>query len=486
MSKRDTVLLDVDVNRRFFDVISELIDPATGAYHLPESNFLTGLRKVWQHGASGRRQLVAVIDSGIDSSHVLLRNAVVDSVNFTLEESVHDELGHGTLVALLIRYVAPNARLLNVKALDRTGRGSEEALVSALHWAREHHATVVNVSVGIPQEDPLRIGSISKRLRNYCAKRGRKHWLVYSLRRHWMKGCPVCDAADRLRDAHINVVAAVGNNPDEIYCPGRGRRKDILVVGAASVLSGQITVPGYSGRWPDLVAPELPAAEGTSFSAPLVAGSLCLLTETGETLIPQYTMSTCTSIKARGDFFFDRGYWVDAIDIYNLVLDKNGHLLRHKRKKTTTRNCAFCKALVYPIRTRLGLAYMQNKAFSAALEQFKENIAIAPVFSGAHMNLGAAYRNLGRFDAAIEAFTTALKYGHDDPEIYMGLGDTYVLAGSSRQAISSYESALRIKPLLPRALRQLVTLYKAEGQKEKVQGYLQTLQMIESSKSKLA
>src|SRR5205823_14977002 len=101
--------------------------------------------KVHGEGFLGRGQIVGIIDTGIDSREELLKDRVVESEDFTWEGTTEDLHGHGTLVALIIRHVAPEARFLNAKALCRDGRGTSEALARALRWMAKRPTTVVNI-----------------------------------------------------------------------------------------------------------------------------------------------------------------------------------------------------------------------------------------------------------------------------------------------------------------------------------------------------
>ena len=118
---------------------------------------------------------IAIIDSGIYSSHKSLSARVVYSQDFTGEGRVDDPYGHGTHVASAAagngslynaNYagIAPNANLINLRVLDSHGRGSMSMVLSALDWVYSNRTTynirVVNMSLGAPalssyKNDPL-------------------------------------------------------------------------------------------------------------------------------------------------------------------------------------------------------------------------------------------------------------------------------------------------------------------------------------------
>lgn len=114
----------------------------------------------WQSGLTGAGVTVAVLDSGIDTDHPDLVDAVTQARDFTGKGNVEDGAGHGTHVASIItgsgaasagryRGVAPDATLAVGKVLDDEGWGSFSTVLSGMQWAAtEAHARVVNMSLG--------------------------------------------------------------------------------------------------------------------------------------------------------------------------------------------------------------------------------------------------------------------------------------------------------------------------------------------------
>ncbi|MGW0709546.1 S8 family peptidase [Streptomyces sp. NPDC002643] len=118
-----------------------------------------GAPDAWKAGWDGRGVKVAVLDTGVDTTHPDLKDRVVDSKNFTNSRDTDDYFGHGTHVASTIvgsgaasdgRYtgVAPGARLLNGKVLGDDGYGSDSGIIAAMQWAIDQGAKVVNMSLG--------------------------------------------------------------------------------------------------------------------------------------------------------------------------------------------------------------------------------------------------------------------------------------------------------------------------------------------------
>ncbi|KUN21362.1 1,4-dihydropyridine esterase [Streptomyces antibioticus] len=137
-----------------------------------------GAPAVWAAGYDGKGVKVAVLDTGIDTTHPDLASAVQASKNFTGTGSTDDMAGHGTHVAATLagsgarsggRYkgVAPGAALLNAKVLDDNGEGSDSGVIAGLEWAAGQGAQVANLSLGqedTPGEDPVEaaVNALSK------------------------------------------------------------------------------------------------------------------------------------------------------------------------------------------------------------------------------------------------------------------------------------------------------------------------------------
>ena len=105
---------------------------------------------------------VAVIDTGVKSSHVDLSGNVLSGVDYVAPgTSANDENGHGTHVAGIIAAIAnnskgiaglaPKAKILPVRVLDRNGSGMSADVAKGILYAASHGAKVINLSLGSRQ-----------------------------------------------------------------------------------------------------------------------------------------------------------------------------------------------------------------------------------------------------------------------------------------------------------------------------------------------
>lgn len=118
----------------------------------------------WSKTTGSSDIVVALIDTGIDGTHEDLSSGQVGpGYNFITKSYIplssnSDDNGHGTLVAGIIGATPNNFRgitgadwkvqLMPLKALDSTGSGNSADVASAIVWATDHGASIINMSLG--------------------------------------------------------------------------------------------------------------------------------------------------------------------------------------------------------------------------------------------------------------------------------------------------------------------------------------------------
>ncbi|TYS58613.1 S8 family serine peptidase [Sutcliffiella horikoshii] len=149
-SKPESVQLNYAIEKIWLDAKVE----AT----LHESVPQIGTHTAWEAGLTGEGIKVAVLDSGIDSTHPDIAPQLDEAISFVPGEEVQDKNGHGTHVASTIlgtgaasegqhKGVAPDARLLVGKVLGDNGSGLASWIIEGMEWAAQN-ADVVNMSLG--------------------------------------------------------------------------------------------------------------------------------------------------------------------------------------------------------------------------------------------------------------------------------------------------------------------------------------------------
>jgi hypothetical protein len=113
----------------------------------------------WDIATGSGSITVAIIDSGIDSSHPEFAGRIVPGYDFIQDDTVpQDECGHGTHVAGIAAAAGNNAqgiagiawgvKIMPIRVLSDLCGGSYADVSDALIWAVDHGAKVINVSLG--------------------------------------------------------------------------------------------------------------------------------------------------------------------------------------------------------------------------------------------------------------------------------------------------------------------------------------------------
>jgi serine protease AprX len=155
-----------------------------------------GGRKTQEMGFSGKDVTVAVIDTGVSTHPDLIypENRIVGWNDLVNERPFpYDDNGHGTHVSGIIagngaasrgKYIgmAPEAKIVAVKALNGEGEGNTSDVITALEWCIENQKTynirAINLSIGAATEES-----------------SREDPLCRAVETAWKQGIVVCAAA---------------------------------------------------------------------------------------------------------------------------------------------------------------------------------------------------------------------------------------------------------------------------------------------------
>lgn len=259
----------------------------------------------------GAGAIVAVIDRGVQLNHPALAGRwtttrydfmdddsdpsdVANGLDEDNDGIVDDAYGHGTHVAGLVALVAPDAKIMPLRALDTEARGDIFRLAEAIVYATDQGADVINLSLGTARKSEL-----------------------------------LADVSRRATLQGVVVVAAAGN----LATTARQYPAGSQCVLAVSAIKSNRTKASFAnyGSWVDFAAPgvsiysTLPTSgygwwSGTSMAAPLVAGQAALLHSLRPTLnvrqIAEQIAATARSLEAIDPTYGDKlGFGLPAVDV---------------------------------------------------------------------------------------------------------------------------------------------------------------------------
>jgi thermitase len=246
-------------------------DPSYGNWQSPYLSQISA-PTAWSSTTGSASVVIAIIDTGVDSTHPDLASKMVSGWNiYSKNSDTSDVYGHGTEVAgtaaaetnngLGIAGVCWQCLIMPVRISDAKGNASYSAMASGISWAASHGARVANLS--------------------YEAS----------------TSSTVAQAAQGFVNSGGVITIAAGNGSTFVSAPNNPY---ILTVGGIDTTNTLYSWSNY-GNIIDLVAPGCVyttlrgggygAACGTSFSAPIVAGVAALMFSANPSLTPASVMS---------------------------------------------------------------------------------------------------------------------------------------------------------------------------------------------------
>lgn len=260
--------------------------PATALVHLEEAQnrFNTGDGKV-----------VAVIDTGVDPNHAVLKDVLLPGYDAIGNTPFADEtlslplnstpsgdvpnpvwtngrsaalvdqstaavidgdsrfsaFGHGTMVAGVVHLAAPRVRILPIRAFLPDGSGYNSDIIRAVYYAASQNATVINMSFHLP--------AYSQELRNAIAFAGLSGTVSVAAAGNGGNDVPLYPASY----PEVISVASTSNADQLSSFSSYGNRIWLAAPGEGVVTTYPFGT--YAAAW------------GTSFSAPFVSGAAALL-----------------------------------------------------------------------------------------------------------------------------------------------------------------------------------------------------------------
>jgi Subtilase family len=261
------------------------------------------LRLSEAHGlATGDKVLVAVIDSGIDTTHPELQGVIAGQ--FDAVGSSEGPHPHGTAIAGIIaahaRLVgaAPAVHILAVRAFGAASNGAEGTtfnIIKGLDWATSQGARIVNMSFAGPPDPLLQRATAGARQKGAI--------LIAAAGNAGPKSPPLYPAADP------NVIAVTATDADDHLFAMANHGS--YIAAAAPGVDVLVPVPGGGYQ----------VSSGTSYAAAYVSGVAALILERRPKLLPEAArrilLSTAKDLGPKGR---DDQFGAGLVDAYQAIM----------------------------------------------------------------------------------------------------------------------------------------------------------------------
>ena len=337
------------------DIYIYPVDTTTNQTAQPTSTIaqILNVQPLWDMQRTGKGIAIAIVDTGINEDMKWLqRNGqpIVIAKYEIYADYIHP---HGTEIASIIagqnktyKGIAPDVDLIDIEvASDSDGRMPISAILEGWEWLanwkqQTKRFVICSNSFGIPY-DPIQCGG-------------------------WTNPCPICTAANNMVIKYkIPMVIAAGNKNilygRHLYCPGQA--KYAITVGAIDnkLQATWFTCIGPTSdgnKKPDVVAPgaNIPAYDpngnlvtvcGTSFSTPIVAATIALLTQNNTNYDPQQIKNAIErSARDLGPLGYDYTYGYGVVDAYKAL-----QILENQTPTITWQTIAFTLSLLGAVTT---------------------------------------------------------------------------------------------------------------------------------------
>jgi subtilisin family serine protease len=264
----------------------------------------------WSITTGMSTSVIAVIDSGADTTHSDLAPKLVGGWNFLAGNStIVDNTGHGTATAGTIAADTNNSQgvagvawgnpVMPLVVVDSTGYASYSNIANAITYAADHGARIMNISIAGSSASSTLQSAV-----NYAWNKGA---VVFASAGNYSTSAPYYPAACD------NVVAVSATDSTDLLASysNFGTWVDLAAPGSGILTT---SAGGYYGSW-----------SGTSFSAPVAAGVAALVLSERPSLSAAGLVSLLEqNSDDLGTPGFDTSFGYGRVNAYRAVLAAQG------------------------------------------------------------------------------------------------------------------------------------------------------------------
>jgi thermitase len=259
--------------------------------------------------STGQGVLIAVLDTGTDYTHPDLSGKVrtdIDRDFVNNDDDAMDNNGHGTHVSGIAAAATNNSRgvagmgwdasILPLKVLDSGGNGRTDQLISAIYYAADHGARVINMSLG----GPYSCLSDLQAAVDYAYSRG---VLLVAAAGNWPY---IAQSPFPANCAHVLGVAATTSSDSRAWFSNYGDHVSVAAPGED--IYSTLRYGGYGDM------------DGTSMATPFVAGLAALVYARFPTYTPgQAASAILDNAQDLGSTGWDPDYGCGRIDAFRAL-----------------------------------------------------------------------------------------------------------------------------------------------------------------------
>ena len=278
--------------------------------------------------AVGNGVTVAVVDTGVQSSHADLSGKVLSGYDVVAPgTSDADQNGHGTHVAGIIAAVAGNKRgiagltkgskILPVRVLDANGNGDTADVAEGIRWAANHGAKVINLSLASTRSDPATQSAVA-----YAVSRN-----IVVVAAAGNNGCGILGSGSNYPAAYPNVVGvgSINSNKSASNFSACGPSVDVAAPGGGIISTTILNSVGLGCSKTSTYC----TLSGTSMASPYAAATAALaIDEIGPTWsqagVQSLLTSTATDLGSAGR---DNTYGYGLINPVAMLRHINTHFV---------------------------------------------------------------------------------------------------------------------------------------------------------------
>jgi predicted TPR repeat methyltransferase len=111
----------------------------------------------------------------------------------------------------------------------------------------------------------------------------------------------------------------------------------------------------------------------------------------------------------------------------------------------------------------MGVLLAQREEHAAAVDSYRQALALEPEYVDALNNLGSSLHNLGNYQEAIDCYKKVLKLAGQDADVLFNMGNSLMELGDYEAAANNYQESIDLRPSYAKAHLRLGDALRNQG-----------------------